>query len=243
MTSDSDPHEEFEIAALRRARAALDEDGVARLDAHLATCAACRGFAATDAAAATALRRRAAEAAASRDLAKTRASVRARAARDRVRLANVAILAALVFVLILSMEGRGIGDWDWQEIASLLVVHATIPVVVYVAWYLPRRRRDAEAESLASGELLRNHRRDLDKEVGDLVWRQDRAVGVVTTILFMDLYYAHEEAQLDDLLPGYANWRKIAVLAAIGVYVATWVGWRYFVDLPRLERERRDLGR
>jgi hypothetical protein len=78
MTTTTSPHEEFEIAALRRARGALDADGAARLDAHLATCAACQGFAETAAATGRRWAARTRTATASRDWAATRAAFRDR---------------------------------------------------------------------------------------------------------------------------------------------------------------------
>src|SRR5262245_55350788 len=105
MTSVADPHEEFEIAALRRARGALDAEGVARLDAHLAACAACRSFASTAEATEAALRVRGVEAAARRALPNVR-EVADRRARGMLLRAVIGV-SAWAAITALDIWARG----------------------------------------------------------------------------------------------------------------------------------------
>jgi len=264
MTTPDDPHEEFEIAALLRARRALDSSAMARLDAHLAACAACRSYAATAAATESMLRRRVREAAGVRDWDKIRDAVRARSGRDRNRmLISAAVLAAYLATMCVwpreldGDEGRGpVGPVSWAIIL-------TIGLLVTIVRSRSRRRRALAAEEKAPVELARFHRREVEKEIDQLRSRRTFALMAIAVFVVVDLlalaqiasgrrFFArtvHVEdppgshvyyERPDDRRP---DWRPLVHVALLHTALVWWFWYRTFFVLPRLERERRDLAK
>jgi hypothetical protein len=232
MTSDADPHEEFEIAALRRAHGALDAEGVARLDEHLATCVDCCAFAATAAATADALRGRAVRSSASRDWTRIRSGLDARMAAVRRRFAaRLAMTCALVA-----------GCW-WVKGFEWAVVVAGVSAVamggVFVFYTLPRERT-ARRAAQSDYALLVFYRTDLDQEIASL--RASRAFVFLLGAIWIGLAVLFVSTAQDAWRDGrpYDPSFRILLLSANLVLVVL-KAHRAWVVLPRLERERRDL--
>jgi hypothetical protein len=232
MTSDADPHEEFEIAALRRARGALDEEGVARLDAHLGTCAACSGFAATAAATTDALRGRVRRSSASRDWTRIRSGLDARAKELRRRLIPPLVVDCVLVAIVWPLKGPGY--------AALLAGIAALGLAgLFVFWILPRQRA-ARRAARSDTALLKYYRADLDREIRAFQSAKVCAflVGAVWLYLAGSFIATAQNAWragrpydvTDNVIMLLGNAGAMALMA--------YQGW---VLLPRLERERKDL--
>jgi len=234
MTTTTSPHEEFEIAALRRARGALDADGVARLEAHLATCAACRGFSSMDAATKTAMRRRAREAVALRNWEKCRAVVRSRQQRVRkLFLWYVAIITVLV----------AIAGWRIGATSALIVGVACIltSATMALAWFIPFRRRATKAESDGPVELLRFCRFELDSKINAIHGNARIRWVMLPFYLFMLAACISRSLRDDSLARPNGSWLYAfqPLFLWTGYLFTLW--YKALVLLPRLERERREL--
>jgi hypothetical protein len=233
MTTAAGLHEEFEIAALRRARAALDGAAAERLFAHLTTCSACRGFAETAEATGRALRRRAERATAERDWNDVRAGFRRRLALDRSRLARGLLVVAAIVAL----------NWWQQGPVSAAVVGGFAAVVVAVgllAVVMPRMRRARRAETVDT-DLLAYYRADLDREIDGL--RKCRPfLGVLTVLCAAVVVLTFVNIAKDLWLqprPFEAARAVVPILMVSLLAIPAW--YRDRVVLPRLERERREL--
>ncbi len=232
MTTSADPHEEFEIDALRRARGALDADGVARLNAHLATCATCRAFAATAEATKNALSGRTRNAAASRDWESTRSAFRdRRRAARRGAVTGWALLPPLLAVF-----------W-WTLAPPLFLCLAAWTTAMLVA---ASRRGAADARSARRAEsvdeeLLAFYRADLDREIALI--RGSKHLIPLLAVSFGVLMAANlallAKALFFDDRP-FAEPQLLMPLMVLPT-VFVWLWRRVRVVLPRLERERREL--
>jgi hypothetical protein len=233
MKPAADAHEEFEIASLRRARGALDAAASARLAAHLASCGACRSFAATAEATQAALRGRVVAAAGGRDWDRVRAAFRARRRhRTRATRTGLAMLTAIV-----ALETWAFGP-AWG--AALGVFALVVLVFGLFRTILPNARRAREAERV-DAELLDFFRRDLDHEIEELrrskpllpvvLWIYALLVLVTAGLVAKRLWITHEPVEWPELL--------VPVVVVTGVWVPIWR--RVRVSLPRLERERQEL--
>jgi len=232
MTTAADPHEEFEIAALRRSRGALDVAAVARLDVHLATCAACRSFAATAEATEAALGGRTRTASASRDWAATRAAFRGRRhALRRGALTAWALTPPLVAVF-------------WWTLAPplfwCLVAWWSVMLVVASRRGAEDARQARRAE-VVDEELLSFYRAHLDGEIA--VIRRSKPLFPLLTASFGALIVANlallAKALFFDDRP-FAEPQLMMPLVVLPTVFA-WLWRRVRVVLPRLERERREL--
>jgi len=232
MTSSADPHEEFEIAALRRARGALDAAGVARLGQHLATCAACRGFAATAEATENALHGRTRTATTSRDWESTRAAFRdRRRAVRRGALTAWALTPPLVAVF-------------WWTLAPplfwCLVAWMSAMLVVASRAGAEDARRARRAE-VVDADLLAFYRTDLDREIA--VIRGSKPLFPILAASFGAMIVATlallAKALFFDDRP-FAEPQLLMPLVVLPIVFA-WLSRRVRVVLPRLERERKEL--
>ena len=238
MTTATDPHEEFEIAALRRARGSLGSDEAARLAAHVATCPACHSFAATAEATEVALRRRADAAVGDRDWGKVRAAVGA-LERDR---RNRAIRGVVVLVVLPPLIWWGLG---WIAGAVMAVLCVVMGVITDRRVWRPNRpaRRLASIDT----QLLVWYRRELDREIEQL--RKQRQWAPVLLILFgvnallaMWNVVANRAADGSFAVSRPAVITVVVMLLSIALTVVP--EWRRSrIVLPQLERERRDLGK
>ena len=218
--------EEFEIAALRLARGSLAADEAARLGVHLAGCAACRGFAASAQATQAALRDRVVGASAGRDW--DGAALRRRVTGIWRRVA--ACVAVLVGTFAL--------NWWENGLRSALGLGALCTVVLAAGLWLahwPRIRRARRAEA-AGEDLLACYRADLDGELARL--RTSR--GAAAAIAVLDVVVIATRAR-SVLLHGVAE-RVHLVQLVCAVSLLAFMAYRFLVALPRLERERRELG-
>jgi hypothetical protein len=231
MTTSADPHEEFEIDALRRARGALDAEGVARLEAHLAGCARCRGFAETAEATETALRARSGG---TRDLTVVTAAFVRHLRRDvAIRASQAFGGGALVACTVLWTQG-----WEYGLFG---VVGAAVGVAAGVYFVLLPRRRRRLADAAARPDYFAYYRRELDKEIKGLRALRPivRVVGVicaaVVVVSVLNVFVKWGET-------GEFRAVRIAVGALLMSTLATIPSWyNAYRLLLRLERERRDL--
>ncbi len=234
MTTQTGPCEEFEIAALRRTRGALDATATAQLSTHLAACSSCRRFATTAEATEAALRGQARAAVAERDWEHVRASFRLRRRSERNR--KLRGLACVLTIVAL----------QWWALGPLAgAITATFGVVVLVfAWFryvLPRERRARQVESVDT-EMLAYYRQELDEEIGGL--RSSRPLVVVLLVLYaatLVLMVANVAKELV-LGHGFPNIENYVATFIVFTLVGGGMWWRGRHVLPRLERERRELG-
>ena len=229
MTSDASACEEFEIAALRRARGALDTEAAGRLAAHLAGCGACRGFAATAVATEAALRGRAA---AERPLPdRARDAMRRRLGDARSRL----VRGLGVVAVIVALEA-----WSQGATGALIVggLAAAIVAVGFVTVVLPRRRQAMAAAT--GGDLLGYLRTDLDWEIGEL--RKARPALAVLGLLGAALFVLTIFNIVKDLwlVPRPVETAKYVAPLVISALVGVRLWHDVRRRLPRLERERED---
>ena len=226
--------EEFEIAALRRSRGAIDAGMVERLQAHLGSCTGCHGFAATAEATEAALRGRVRAASDGRDWDRVRAGFRARRRVDRNRklrgLASFAVMVAIAW----SVGGPITG-------AAFAVLFALIGALLYRWFLVPEQRRWRDVESIDT-EMLAFYRSDLDKEIAGL--RGGRPLLVVFGLLLAMNALLMAGHIVKEILLGNGLPRLETYLATFVTFAALGgVFWlRARLLLPRLERERRELG-
>jgi len=234
MTTTTSSCEQFEIAALRQARGALDAEATARLATHLVSCAGCRDFAATASATEAAMRLRVREASAGRDWETVRARFWARRRLDR----NRKLRGLASFVLIFGLTAWSLGPVAGTGVALFAVA------MLAIGWWrvvLPEQRRARAARSV-DADLLAFYRRDLDQELARL--RGSRLLVVVMVVLFASnlvlmLGHVAKEMWLGHGFPDVQSYvATFVVFAVIGGMM--WCHGRY--RLPRLERERRELG-
>lgn len=235
MTSASDPHEEFEIAALRRARGALDDEGVTRLDAHLATCAACRDFGAVAEATEQALRARGHAAVAKASPESVRSGL---GALQRVRRTK-ALRDAAGITLLVPVVWWGIAWW----FALWVVVSGVLSFALRGVRELDRRRRLQRSDEI---DLLTQFRFDLDAEIARLR-RMERYGPLLFGVCAVEAVRTACIA-----LARLVNGRPIAdsrfvltelVIVLIAIAVIVWPQWRRSKsELPSLVRSREDLG-
>ncbi len=235
MNTQASHCEEFEIAALRRARGALEPSVTERLDAHLGACPSCRGFAATAAATESALRARARDLTDGRDWDRVRHGFHARRRLDRSRkLGGLACFAVMGVV----------AWWALGPATGALFVAFLVGIVAFVYWrfVLPEQRRARRAEAL-DADLLEFYRRDLDTEIAAL--RGARRLVVVLTVLGVGNLLFLIADVVKELVRGRGLPDVEKYLATFVVFALVggvmWVRGRRV--LPRLLREREELGK
>jgi hypothetical protein len=233
MTTAADSHEEFEIAALRRARGALDAEGAARLEVHLATCAGCRAFGEIATAAEAALHARASAATVGRDWAAVRGGFARRVARDRTRIVRGVAVVAVIVALNWWMQGP-VSAAVIGGMAAALVIVGLLTVV------LPRTRRARRAERVDE-DLIAYYRADLDREIDGL--RKSKPLLGILSVLCAGVVVLTAVNVVKDVWlqprPFEAARDVGPVIMVSFLAIPAW--YRARVVLPRLEREREDL--
>lgn len=228
MQIESNPCEPFEVALLRRAHGALDAEGAASLDRHLLTCAACRAYAA-DAGASPWPTPPAAP-----DWGAVLAGFRTHRQAERRR----ALVGAGALVLVMGGAAVTLGPWAGGALAlgtGLALGYHTLVVA------RPEARRLRALESDRAG-LVERYRADLDRRLADL--RGARQVVFVTGLLmvlnlvFMLAKVTRELALGRGLPDVESHLATFVTFAVVGAVMAAH-GRR---ALPRLERERAELG-
>jgi hypothetical protein len=212
----------------------LEPPAADRLDAHLSSCAECRRFAATAEATATTLRGRARAAAEGRDWDRVRAGFVARRRLDRRR--KLGGLAS--FFVMGAMGWWAMGPAHGALFAAFV---GAIGVFVHVRLFRPEERLARRAEA-ADADVLDFYRRDLDKEIRGL--RGGRLVLLVLGILLASNLLLMVAAIATELargrpLPNVESYVATGVVFTV-IGAVMWLRGRR--ALPRLERERAELG-
>jgi hypothetical protein len=232
MTTAADPHEEFEIAALRRARGALDGDLTRRLEAHLSSCDSCRSFAAAAEATAGALRGLARTATSSRDWDAMRSAFRAhRNARRRGARTAWALTPPLVAVLLWTLSP----PLSWCLVAWLIVM------LVLASRSDANEARRARLAGVVSADLLAFYRADLDREIALI--RKSKPLFPMLAVSFGLMIVASLALLVKALIADDRPFDEPQLLMPLVVLpiVFAWLWRRVRVVLPRLERERKEL--
>lgn len=229
MQIDSNSCEPFEVALLRRAHGALDAHSAASLDRHLAACADCRAYAAG------------AEAPpyptappAALDWRAILEGFRAhrRAARRR------ALLGTGALVLLVSGTAVTLGPWA----GGALALGTALAAGYHVAAVVGPEARHLRALESDRASLVDRYRADLDRRLSEL--RGARQVVFITGLLLVinlafmlakiarELWHGRAFPDVESHLATFVTFTVVgAVMAAHGRRA-----------LPRLERERAELG-
>src|SRR6266567_5691873 len=235
--------EGFEIAIEMRLHGAADADGSERLNAHLATCEACRKFE-TDA-------KRMEESMKS----DTESFVRQvdwnrlRARVQKIKLANWSLPAGLVLSLVgllaaflISVSFAKRSGLTWRDFAhyfaptwGVILVALVLPIVLLFAYSLKssaaRLREARKAEESPDG-LLAYCRKELEKQIRGLRTGWLVPVGAAP-LLFLTAWNAHR-----------AHTPSVLLVLTDAILPAFFIGMGLhsrFVQLPRLQRELEEL--
>ena len=112
---------------------------------------------------------------------------------------------------------------------------------IWVFWYLPRRRRAAGAERQSAAAFLARCRHDVDADLDRL--RSARGAWW-SGLLFLGVLVAYDVREINwdyEVLGGSQRWPALFVDVFVWWSISGSLVYRRLVDLPRLERERRDL--
>jgi hypothetical protein len=233
MDAAVNPCEEFEIAALLRARRALDSAALVRLNTHLAGCSGCRRYAATAVATETALRRRVREAATTRNLATIRERFRRRHVHQRALMLWFVVVIDVDFALFWWSLGAEFALWATGATAVVLAG-------VYVVLILPARRQERLAAA-TEVDLLRYYRKALDAEIAG--HRMARSMLPFMAVVFGLVALAASMHGMKESVRGHdiPNWRFDITMAVTNGLNLAGLWYRSRVLLSRRERERKEL--
>ncbi|MBI5431466.1 MAG: zf-HC2 domain-containing protein [Planctomycetes bacterium] len=234
MNNQATQCEAFELAALRRTRSALDPAEESRLEAHLRACAPCREFAATLEATSVAMSSHARSATAALDWERVRTGFVARRRAERnQRLRGLGAILLLV----------GIIGWSLGPAAGATFAALALALIGVGYWRLVRPQlRRAQAVATLNTDMLAFYRADLDQEIRGL--KGARQLVVVLALLFalnaiFMLGHVVREQLLGHDFPNVRSYVATFITFAL-VGGAMWLRGR--AVLPRLERERAELG-
>ena len=230
MTTETDHCEEFEIAALRRTRSALDARDADRLEAHLRGCAACRRFATTAEATGAALRGRVRTAETDRDWDDVRSAFRAR--RRRTRLAAAAAWALTPPLVALFW-------WTLPPLVSGVVTACLVVGLVAASRGGAAEAARARLAESVDHDLLAFYRADLDREIA--VLRGSRPLFPLLSISFGVMIVVTLALLARSVLVDGTFDPKFLMPLTVLPAVYGWLWRRARIVLPRLERERGEL--
>jgi hypothetical protein len=232
MTTDTSACEEFEIAALRRARGAIDAAGAARLEAHLGTCTACRAFAETAAVTEQALRGRSRRASAGRDWVRIRAGLDARSKDLRKHVVRSLGVTWILVALAWLLEG--------VPFALFTGGASVVTVAVVVIFHVLPRERAARRAARSDAALLAWYRADLDREIRSL--RVARPMVFVLGALWLGTCALSASQMIFAWSAGRPFDSRLQLFPPLVIaFVIAQFAYQGWVRLPRLERERKDL--
>ncbi|CAN5344279.1 hypothetical protein BH11MYX1_BH11MYX1_36210 [soil metagenome] len=223
-------HDDYEIAIEQRRHGALDSEGVARLDEHLASCSACAAFADVSHHTEDEMRQQAAAATTRVDWSKIERYLASRSKQDRIKHVQLVGFAVMIFVImgVFALRAR-----SWHHAVAPLVVGCFFLLVLFTTAEILRRRSKRLATEVTTAArtkagLLEFYRRQLDREIV----AHRRAVPISIAICFL---------WTGPLLLGSPPLPTIVLDVGAAVALLVAVAWDRLVRLPRLRKERAAL--
>jgi len=220
---------EWEIQIERRWHGALAPEDAAALDAHLPTCASCRTYA--DMVQGTERTMQNAAAVANIDWEKVRAGVN-KGARTARRELWVGAAWALLYVAVAASKMPSPGEMLARPIVPVVLLAALAPALALTALAF----RHARGRALSAGAARKSDGAALGWVRGEL----DTRIRARRNGLFLEVALCAVVAAvaLFNELPG-----EVRIMLGLGMAVVVAdAAWAAFRALPRLQRERGELG-
>jgi Putative zinc-finger len=211
-------HDEFETAIEQRRHGALDPEGAARLDEHLASCSECGAFATLTTQTEDAMRQQAAAALEGIDWSWIETAVVEWRAKTR-RSFWIGVISTLAVLPSLLYSASAFG----------YVASAGLAIGVVISYRHSRRALVASHDAETShGSLLQFYRERVTREIvlrrRGLVFLFAFAIALVAAVLAMRFSFS----------------QRVFAIGIATMFVAGGA-WSAFVKLPRLKRERATL--